>query len=1279
MKRSERTDSFKKWICWLTSAALLLTAVSVGSGFAFAEGQSPSQAFTAYYTDSMQGAADGTSSFVKEDFSARWTVNAANRARRNDSGCTWGEDVDKTMAVLYYNARTYESFDMTVEYATTKGYSDWVAFFGFGAEMGRSWMDAANQGDTAFILHPGGLLLNAKNKSWYPGDAVSDRVKQDGGSWNPEGVHTLRLRVNGVSYTVWIDGYELTSGSNANYAGGYIYFAANALSVQFGIPEIQEIAPAVEPNALTAYYTDNAAADDELQPVELTDYWKLSDDGSLLERTPKNAAEAGDGNTHMAALFSTAGIYRNFETRIQVMQPGGQSRTLIGFGGTDGKNWRLTEGAYAFTLDADGTVYDAVSGAQLSARSARQLAQSASGSDNWSYDAAHEVTVRVLEQSCTISVDSYPVYTGTVSEYTEGALFIGTGTAGVRCGALLTKKLKSFAGYTPYYAAKMIGDSKPQQVGFTEHWELNDQGYPVSRYLTDSAYALLMDNTDVYRDFELTVQYSAPSDFASVGLAAFGFGGQPGGNLSDHGAAGYLLHSAGAILNAKNEAWITPGDKNAAAQAKAAGKAYDPAGPHTLQVTVDTRKVKATIDGYAIAEFTLDESYTGGSVWFAARADGVELKSLSVKKLNTLNTDDWKPYHTNTVVGSQFFPELDYSRYWQKTDYDTALARVTDKDGDTGSNVALFYYTTGSYANVNMTVRYATDGSDRYVTYFGIGAETGVTWMDTAGDTVFGINSDGKLQDVKTGALYAEASAKAQAEAAGKLWDAAGTHTLSIRMIGHAFSVTVDGYTVGTGVNDSYAGGRIYVGASAAGITFREIRAVNLMDTTVFTPYYTESMKGAANGTTAYTQEDFSKRWSINSSGRAQRNFDGCTWGEDVDKTMAVLYYNVRAYQSFDMTVEYATTSGYSDWVAFFGFGSEIGKSWQSADSKGNTAFILHAGGLFLDAKTKNWLNNGKAASDQTNEALGSGSWKAAGVHTLHVSVSGKSYKLWIDDYLVCTGSNPDYTGGYIYFAANAGTVQFGTPVIKELTDTSAYEVYYTNRLTEADLQPVTLEDKWKITADGLMLTRKDGKDSNTSDSTYEDLSVLYYKKAKYKNFDMTVEYTALANMDNFSCLVGFGASAPGKSWLAEKEQKAFLIHSGGGVLDPTNLYWYNGTPVMDQMNAALGSGSWKTGGTHTLRVRCEDNYFTIWMDGYLFTEAVNSQYKGGYIYFASNAAGVQFGLPTVVSLDGEEEYYDPDYKDDGWQPTAEDAYFDFSQRKKESDSVYEYTPIPVR
>lgn len=173
--------------------------------------------------------------------------------------------------------------------------------------------------------------------------------------------------------------------------------------------------------------------------------------------------------------------------------------------------------------------------------------------------------------------------------------------------------------------------------------------------------------------------------------------------------------------------------------------------------------------------------------------------------------------------------------------------------------------------------------------------------------------------------------------------------------------------------------------------------------------------------------------------------------------------------------------------------------------------------------------------------------------------MDGTSFTIWIDGYKATSGTNADYTGGYIYFAANAGSVQFGEPVIKELLDTSCYDAYYTETLTKDDLEKVELGDKWSVTSDGLTLIRKDGKDANPGNNEYKYLSVIYYNKAKYKNFDMTVEYAALENMDDFSCFMGFGASKPGKSWLAESGQQSFLIHSGGGILNPTNLFWYDG------------------------------------------------------------------------------------------------------------------------
>lgn len=128
------------------------------------------------------------------------------------------------------------------------------------------------------------------------------------------------------------------------------------------------------------------------------------------------------------------------------------------------------------------------------------------------------------------------------------------------------------------------------------------------------------------------------------------------------------------------------------------------------------------------------------------------------------------------------------------------------------------------------------------------------------------MNGDGKLLNLKTGVEYPEASAKAQCTAENKTWDGTASHKFTVRVTGDSYTVKIDGYTVGTGTNESYGGGRVYVGSSANGVVFSKVAAVSLLDQTKFTPYYTSNVKDAADGKTTFEKEDFSKRWSVNSA-----------------------------------------------------------------------------------------------------------------------------------------------------------------------------------------------------------------------------------------------------------------------------------------------------------------------------------------------------------------------------------------------------------------------------
>lgn len=1264
MSNSGMKAFLKRSVSFLVTAAIVVISVSVSATVS----DDYAKAFDAYYSADLKST-DPSAVNIQE----QWEVSNSKLYRKsiNDQ---WNSNTVKNVSLLYYNAREYYNFEMETEFSHVTNGDNLVAFFGFGAKKGSSWMN--NKGDTALSVNPThGAIINAKNEMWV--STVDERLAAQDKAYKMNDVHKLKIRMVEKSYTVWLDGYKVASGTNSSYTGGYIYFGSNAFKTYFAIPKITALHAMMNTEALTSYYTESIKENDTLDSADFADYWKLNSESTAAERTDKNTAALNDGNSNMAVLYATAAVYDNFESTFTLANRTAPTdkAVVFGFGGKDGENWRLTEGACAFAMTSDGELYEAVSGKKLTEKSAREVIKQKTGADNWGD--THEIKLNVFEKSYSVAVDGYEIFSGYAENYASGLLFVGASAAGVSAGAFEVKTIKSFSDFTAYRAASMKGDKKPEKSKLSSNWKLNENGTLESRGITGGAYALLINTADIYRDFELEIEYSAPSNMVSTGLAAFGFGGEAGSNLSDSGSFGYLLHSAGAVLNASNEAWITGNGKDAVSQAKAAGKTYTPAALHKLAVTVDSRKVTVKIDSYTVASFTVNESYKGGNLWFAAKADGVVFKSFTAKKLNVFDTNIMRPYHTNNVTDSEFYPESQLDKYWKKINYDTALSRVTDKDGNTNSNVAILYYGTDNYSNVEMTAIYENDGTKRYVTFFGAGAAAGTTWMNNDSDIAFAVNGNGKLLNLKTGVEYPEASAKAQCTAENKTWDGTASHKFTVRVTGDSYTVKIDGYTVGTGTNESYGGGCVYVGSSANGVVFSKVAAVGLLDQTKFTPYYTSNVKNAADGKTTLEKEEFSKRWSVNSAGRAQRNFEGCTWGEDVDSTMSVLYYNVKEYKSFDMTVEYATVKGYGDWVAFFGFGGTQGKSWKAADNKGDTPFIIHAGGLLLNAKNKSFYP-GTAVSDAVNKDKGAGAWNAEGVHTLHVKVDGTSFTIWIDGYKVTSGTNADYTGGYIYFAANAGSVQFGEPVIKELLDTSCYDAYYTETLTKDDLEKVELGDKWSVTSDGLTLSRKDGKDANPGNNEYKHLSVIYYNKAKYKNFDMTVEYAALENMDDFSCFVGFGASKPGKSWLAESGQQSFLIHSGGGILNPTNLFWYDGTPVSDQVYADKGAGYWKTGGIHTLRVRSEDNYFTIWIDGYLFTEAANTKYTGGYIYFASNAQGVRFGQPSIIPLDEEEDYFDPDYRDYGWQPTAEDAYFDFTQKRTGAENIHKYTPVTV-
>lgn len=173
----------------------------------------------------------------------------------------------------------------------------------------------------------------------------------------------------------------------------------------------------------------------------------------------------------------------------------------------------------------------------------------------------------------------------------------------------------------------------------------------------------------------------------------------------------------------------------------------------------------------------------------------------------------------------------------------------------------------------------------------------------------------------------------------------------------------------------------------------------------------------------------------------------------------------------------------------------------------------------------------------------------------------------------------------------------------------------------------------------------------------------------------MTVEFSTLEKMEDWAAFFGFGASEMGKSWQTDAAQTVFTIHSAGLLLNTkVKDGWYDATAASGA--AAADGKTWKRDGLHTLRLKVEDCYCEVWIDGYPVGETGNWDYRGGYIYFAANMGGVTWGVPEITSLDEEEGEKDPNYVDYTWEPTAEDAAFDFSVRRSPKLSVYDYVPL---
>lgn len=417
---------------------------------------------------------------------------------------------------------------------------------------------------------------------------------------------------------------------------------------------------------------------------------------------------------------------------------------------------------------------------------------------------------------------------------------------------------------------------------------------------------------------------------------------------------------------------------------------------------------------------------------------------------------------------------------------------------------------------------------------------------------------------------------------------------------------------------------------------FARVSADTGFDTSKFSPYYSANLSTADPAA-----ESLSAHWGMNSDGTMLvRNGTDSNWSQNCKTDKAILYYNVKEYGSFDMTVDFKAPGGNdgANYSAYFGFGAEsVGSNYYNDASA--YVYTMHRGGIITGGRTaNNWIGM-KAAADVIS------GWNIERTHKLRVRAVNKSVTFWIDGVEMGSVSVADYEGGYIFFAGDDYFVGWGMPQIKEITpmNTSKFTAYYTaNAKTNENMTAESIEKHWDTSEEYLNRNFADVDWSNGLGG----LSVLYFNEKKYKNFELTVKYKTYSisseklKQGDFtrSTIVGFGAADMSKSFMYDKNSFAVNISCFGAVLSTDSKSWLR--------NYALNGNveNWNNIGYHTLKMRVENGKVGYWIDGNFIVGIVTGSKDPGYIFFGSGEGTTQFGIPTVT------EFGEPEISEDAKQ-----------------------------
>ena len=874
----------------------------------------------------------------------------------------------------------------------------------------------------------------------------------------------------------------------------------------------------------------------------------------------------------------------------------------------------------------------------------------------------HSMKIRVVNKKITVYIresedgDWNERGTADLAEYNGGYIYLASYTWGGRFAAPVVEKKEvapaGFENWTPYYASvegsiwdhiKEITAEKSDWAGAFEQHEnsFTDNEGMINHKFTGNDCGMIY-SKESYTDFEMTFDYRSPDwDNIYIGIGA----SAPGNTFSNQDTGLYLL-----TLGCKGHVNLT--NKTGSIDNWISGDLYsqDPELAnfrklkHAMKIRVVNKKITVYIreseDGDWNERGTVDlQDYNGGYIYLASYTQGGRFVAPAVKDMGVSAAfADFTPY--NVDCGDGFFggtnsvkmDNYDSWVIWPEIENQESLMTSYPWQGGTKAG---YMFSNETYENFELTMQYyVTTSWNKF--WLGIGSpEQGKTPTESDGNgmTVFHFNSYGVVEARTDGTVKNE-------NGSWTYTDDTQYEIHTVKLVvnkGHATVYLLnptqpdqEPKRLEFDLGENYKGGYIYLKSWAPEARFSAPKIESLNNELPrFSSYYSKNITYGSEAAVELTEADPLQYWT-EKNGKITRKDVPAEGDVCDDLYMAELFLKEQTYKDFELNVD--VKRGTSGWQrAFVGFGAELGRHLQQSGG-GTTVYLDHD-----DLRYGGW--------DERKDEYREGDWgqKYSGIgenDTFHLRIVVQDMEATVyvgdSDKPTSFGLQGSYRGGYIFLASNSTGTTFSNLTVKELSDSgtdSAFDrfaCYYSDHIAfdsenAQDLQKTNPKNFWR-SEDGKIIRKK------TQNGDIRDhglISELFLKERTYENFELNVDIARGTNGWR-RAFVGFGA-----------ELGRHFQQSGGGTmvyLDHEVLR-YGG---WDDENNTYREGDWGL----SYDGIGEDDIFhlrLLVMGGvaYVYVNnsaeptkfAISENYRGGYIYLASNASDTTYANLTVEEI----------------------------------------------